>query len=164
LKNLVLLCLGLFLISVSGRAASVLPSYPPETRQERNDRLNKLYQPFVGKYTGVATFADGDPKTLEFTMTVNVKDEKTADGVMPMLTAWYQRSDDPRGELALTFDVYIDRTTEPTTILWTSRPYPGPPNQYKITISSHVEKDVITGKITMNFGNRTTTVTMKKSE
>jgi hypothetical protein len=130
-------------------------SAPPEGDvEERNQRLRQLYAPLIGLYHGKAVFMGRGAETINFSMTIYIVDQPTADGyTIPILVSYYKRDNDPTGEVALTLDCKYSTDTNPPTINMESRPFPGPPNNYKITITGQVHGNTITGSFTnVHFG------------
>lgn len=130
-------------------------SAPPEGDvEERNQRLRQLYAPLIGLYHGKAVFMGRGAETINFSMTIYIVDQPTADGyTIPILVSYYKRDNDPTGEVALTLDCTYSTDTTPPSISMESRPFPGPPNNYKITITGQVHGNTITGSFTnVHFG------------
>lgn len=139
-------------------------SAPPEGDvEQRNQRLRELYRPLEGDYTGQTVFVGPDSETLKFTMKLYVVDAPATDGTtIPILLSYYRRANDPTGNVALTMDCTFNTNTNPPTINMISRPYPGPPNNYKISVTARVRGNTITGSFTEAFKARTGTMTLTK--
>lgn len=130
-------------------------SAPPEGDvEERNQRLRQLYAPLIGLYHGQAVFVGPGAETIKFSLTIYIVDQPTPDGhTIPILVSYYKRDNDPTGEVALTLDCTYSTDTNPPSINMESRPYPGPPNNYRITITGRVRGNTITGSFTnVHFG------------
>lgn len=96
MKKIAILAFAFLCVSAQLKAEDKvkLPSYPPETAEQRDERLNELYKPLSGTYVGSFKFKEGSPKNIDFTLTIYVREEPVDQEMMPVLLAYYQRADD----------------------------------------------------------------------
>lgn len=142
--------LGNFIVTLKTKNTQV-PAVGDQN--EKNERLRLLFEPLKGKYIGIVTpppqlAAPFEVQLELFVIEKTLNNNKTE----PALNSYYQRSDDPTGELALNLNVNYMPEYKPAKIVISGQKAGNTGRVYSINVNGILSNSKIIGTHTDQRG------------